>query len=54
MFQGEWEKESKPPIGWPWKGEVTFSDYMTRYRDGLDLVLRGVSFTISAGEKVSY
>lgn len=29
------------PENWPQKGQITFDDYATRYRDGMDLVLRG-------------
>ena len=34
---------------WPQRGEIIFQDYATRYRDGMDLVLRGVSFQIKVG-----
>ncbi|XP_025101923.1 multidrug resistance-associated protein 1-like [Pomacea canaliculata] len=42
----------RPPTGWPQQGEVCFQDYKTRYREGLDLVLKGIGFTIKPGEKV--
>lgn len=32
--------------------QVEFQDYKTRYREGLDLVLKGVSCKIQSGEKV--
>ena len=32
---------------------MTFNNYATRYRPGLDLVLNDVSIDISAGEKVA-
>ncbi|CAH1795308.1 unnamed protein product [Owenia fusiformis] len=38
--------------GWPNAGAVRFKDYETRYRPGLDLVLKGVNFEIKPGEKV--
>ncbi len=41
-----------PPDSWPEHGVVEFSGYQTRYREGLDLVLRGIDCTIRAGEKV--
>ncbi|CAG7836371.1 unnamed protein product [Allacma fusca] len=41
-----------PPINWPANGSVKFNNYETRYREGLDLVLRNVSFEIGPGEKV--
>lgn len=41
------------PVGvWPSRGQVVFDDVSMRYRDGLQLVLRQVSFTIPAGSKV--
>ena len=33
-------------------GTIEFRDYRTRYREGLDLVLKGVTFSIGPGEKV--
>jgi ATP-binding cassette subfamily C (CFTR/MRP) protein 1 len=41
----------KPPINWP-SGAIEFKNYSTRYREGLDLVLKGLSFSIKAKEKV--
>ncbi|KAF9150253.1 Multidrug resistance-associated protein 1 [Linnemannia schmuckeri] len=38
---------------WPPRhGAIEFVNYSTRYREGLDLVLRNVSFKVGAGEKV--
>ncbi|PVD27621.1 hypothetical protein C0Q70_12787 [Pomacea canaliculata] len=42
----------RPPPSWPERGHLVFSDYSTRYRPGLDLVLRNISFIIEAGQKV--
>ncbi|KAI3619753.1 metal resistance protein ycf1 [Moniliophthora roreri] len=44
--------ESKPPQNWPTSGEITFSNYSTRYRPELDLVLKNLSFTIRGKERV--
>ena len=44
--------ESDPPPEWPLEGAVTFSDYETTYREGLDPVLKGISCSIGAGEKI--
>jgi ABC-type bacteriocin/lantibiotic exporter with double-glycine peptidase domain len=54
MFsQADWVKEEcRPSQYWPQNGEVTFSDYGTRYREGLDLVLKGINCSIQGGEKV--
>jgi ABC-type multidrug transport system fused ATPase/permease subunit len=38
---------------WPPKhGAIEFINYSTRYREGLDLVLRNISFKVGAGEKI--
>ncbi|XP_053373937.1 ATP-binding cassette sub-family C member 3-like [Mercenaria mercenaria] len=41
-----------PPVGWPRTGKIEFKNFWTRYRQGLDLVLRGITLTIRSGEKV--
>lgn len=41
-----------PPPSWPDSGAVVFKDYAVRYREGLDLVLKKVSFEVKGGEKV--
>ncbi|XP_063702153.1 multidrug resistance-associated protein 1 isoform X3 [Culicoides brevitarsis] len=40
------------PRDWPEHGEVAFDNYEVRYREGLDLVLKGITFTVKGGEKV--
>jgi hypothetical protein len=40
------------PPGWPAGGAISVSKLELRYRPGLPLVLRGVSFEVAAGEKV--
>lgn len=50
--EADWESTPKPPADWPKKGVVTFDHYATRYRKGLDLVLRDISAQVNAGEKV--
>ncbi|XP_035826503.1 multidrug resistance-associated protein 1 [Aplysia californica] len=37
---------------WPATGRVEFVDYSTRYREGLDLVLKNLTCSINGGEKV--
>jgi ATP-binding cassette subfamily C (CFTR/MRP) protein 5 len=47
--------DSRPPVpaaSWPAAGRVEFRDVQLRYRDGLPLVLKGVSFAVGGGEKV--
>ena len=45
-------EETKPAAGWPAKADVVFDHLDLRYRDGLELVLKGVSVDIKDGEKV--
>jgi len=42
----------RPPISWPANGAVQFNDYSTRYREGLDLVLKGINLDIKPHEKI--
>jgi ABC-type multidrug transport system fused ATPase/permease subunit len=44
--------KNRPAIGWPAHGAVTFKDYSTRYRPGLDLVLKDISLDIKPHEKI--
>lgn len=51
--EAPWRNESvKLPKNWPEKGTISVKKYSTRYREGLDLTLKGVSFDIKDGEKV--
>ncbi|XP_045104248.1 multidrug resistance-associated protein 1-like isoform X3 [Portunus trituberculatus] len=42
----------KPSKDWPQEGVVKFNDYATRYREGLDLVIKDININIKAGEKI--
>ena len=44
--------ETKPAANWPSRGAIEFIGYSTRYRADLDPVLRRLSFSVKAGEKV--
>lgn len=44
-------KKSKNPL-WPIEGNIQFKDYKVRYRENLDLILKGVTVDIKGGEKV--
>lgn len=44
--------EPRPPVSWPSKGEIVFKDYSTRYREGLDLVLKKINLSIKPKEKI--
>ncbi|CAN7994936.1 unnamed protein product, partial [Ixodes hexagonus] len=51
--EAAWElPESKPALDWPTGGQVQFADYSTRYREGMDLVIKDITVSINAGEKV--
>lgn len=42
----------RPPISWPASGGVNFNNYSTRYREGLDLVLKNINLDIKPHEKI--
>ncbi|KAM3860086.1 ATP-binding cassette sub-family C member 3, partial [Diretmus argenteus] len=51
--EAPWEVEDKkPPSDWPAEGNVEFSDYSVRYREGLDLVLKNLTLSVKGGEKI--
>ncbi|CAG0900694.1 unnamed protein product, partial [Darwinula stevensoni] len=51
--EAPWEiPERKPKKNWPQEGNISFQDYQTRYREGLELVLKGISLDIKGGEKI--
>lgn len=52
-LKAEWTSPNPPPPDWPLSGQIAFNNYKTRYREGLDLVLKGVTLTINHGEKVT-
>ena len=42
----------RPTRDWPKEGQIVVDSLGVRYREGLDLVLRGISFQVRPGEKV--
>ncbi|XP_062546111.1 multidrug resistance-associated protein 1 isoform X14 [Armigeres subalbatus] len=51
--EAAWElPNSNLPRDWPEQGRVEFQDFQVRYREGLELVLKGISFAVEGGEKV--
>ncbi|KAG0364270.1 ABC transporter type 1, transmembrane domain-containing protein [Gamsiella multidivaricata] len=46
------QTDVKLPENWPQAGHVEFRNYSTRYREGLDLVIKDVSFEVQPAEKV--
>ena len=52
-LQAAWENDQyKSPAGWPRQGSIKVENLSLRYREGLDLVLRDISFEIKPEEKV--
>ncbi|CAN7939451.1 unnamed protein product, partial [Ixodes hexagonus] len=47
-----WTLDRTPSADWPRSGAVSFRSFSTRYRDGLDLVLREINLDICPGEKL--
>lgn len=45
-------RERRPPASWPANGAVEFKNYSTRYREGLDLVLKNINLDIKSHEKI--
>jgi ATP-binding cassette subfamily C (CFTR/MRP) protein 1 len=43
---------NRPPISWPANGAVEFKNYSTRYREGLDPVLKNINLDIKPHEKI--
>ncbi|KAG0037262.1 hypothetical protein BGZ82_002861 [Podila clonocystis] len=46
------ETDVKLPENWPQAGRIEFRNYSTRYRQGLDLVVKNISFEVQPAEKV--
>ncbi|KAK5942089.1 ATP-binding cassette glutathione S-conjugate transporter ycf1 [Knufia obscura] len=44
--------KKRPPIGWPAQGQISIKNYSTRYREGLDPVLKDISLDIKSREKI--
>lgn len=44
--------KNRPKISWPAQGAVNFVEYSTRYRQGLDLVLKNINLSIKSHEKI--
>ncbi|KAG0011025.1 hypothetical protein BGZ80_001010 [Entomortierella chlamydospora] len=46
------ETEVRLPPNWPAEGRIVFRNYSARYREGLDLVIKDISFTVEPKESV--
>ncbi|KAH8103346.1 multidrug resistance-associated ABC transporter [Cristinia sonorae] len=50
--EGDTTKPDDPPPSWPANGAISFNMVEMAYREGLPLVLKGVTFDVKPGEKV--
>ncbi|CAA7270432.1 unnamed protein product [Cyclocybe aegerita] len=50
--EGDVSSPTDPPPTWPTEGRIEFTDVELAYREGLPLVLKGVSFEIKSREKI--
>ena len=48
----EGKKLVEPPSSWPHAGQIKFDRLSMRYREGLDLVLKNLTFTVEGGQRV--
>ena len=52
-MEADWDKgDLETEESWPREGQISLNNYSTRYREGLDLVLHGVTATFKGGERV--
>ncbi|CAG2107792.1 unnamed protein product, partial [Medioppia subpectinata] len=52
-IEAEWYKKVKPATDWPTMGCIEFTDYCTKYREGLDLVLKDIAIDIKGRQRVA-
>ncbi|KAG6873113.1 hypothetical protein C0995_002776 [Termitomyces sp. Mi166 len=50
--EGDATTSNDPPASWPCQGHISFNNVKFAYREGLPLVLKGVTFDVKPGEKV--
>ncbi|KAL5244983.1 hypothetical protein ACI65C_012393 [Semiaphis heraclei] len=51
--EAPWDVPSNlPPKEWPTRGEIQFKNLKVRYREGLDLVLKGLDILVEGGQTV--
>jgi len=50
--EAAWKNDKKIDPAWPQHGVVKFENFQVRYREGLDLVLKGINFSVRTQEKI--
>lgn len=50
--EAPWKNSFEVDPSWPLNGIIVFKDFEVRYRSGLDLVLKGISFACQSQEKI--
>ena len=51
--EAAWKNDDESlPQNWPSRGDIEFQDFKVRYRDGLPLILKGITFFVQGGQKV--
>ncbi|KAK4482186.1 hypothetical protein RD792_009327, partial [Penstemon davidsonii] len=51
--EAEWKKKDfLPPLNWPTHGNVELKNLQVRYRPDTPLILKGITLSINAGEKI--
>ena len=50
--EAAWELDEDPGPDWPHIGNISVDNLEMRYREGLDLVLKGINLNINGGQKV--
>ncbi|KAL6564195.1 Multidrug resistance-associated protein 4 [Orobanche minor] len=51
--EAEWKKKDfLPPLDWPTQGNVELKNLQVRYRPDTPLILKGISLSITGGEKI--
>ncbi|XP_065205461.1 multidrug resistance-associated protein 1-like isoform X2 [Planococcus citri] len=51
--EAAWKRANESiPKNWPSRGDIDFQDFKVRYRKGLELALKGITFSVHDGQKV--